>query len=292
MKQLVVLSGKGGTGKTTITSSFAALQKKSVVVDADVDAADLHLVLNPEIEKTTQFFAGKKAVIDHGKCIQCGTCEENCRFDAILNHDDVYTVDALSCEGCGLCARLCDVEAITMNDENCGEWYESKTAYGKMFHAKLGIAADNSGKLVSLVRERAKEFAEQNNEELVIIDGPPGVGCPVIASVTGSDLVVTITEPSLSGLHDLERLAVLLEHFKIKQMVVINKADLESNLAEKIKTFCIEKNIEIAGEIPFDKNVVKAMIKGKPLVELYKDKSAQSIIEIWEKVKKALAENN
>jgi len=239
MKELVVISGKGGTGKTSIVAAFAALAKKAVLADCDVDAADLHLVLNPTVKQTYDFSGGKQASIIAEKCIGCGKCRDMCRFDAInLNGDrnDViektFTIDPVSCEGCKVCVEFCPVDAIEFNDHINGQWFVSDTRFGPMVHAKLGIAEENSGKLVTLIRKEAKKIAQEQKRNLLIVDGSPGIGCPVIASITASDLVLVVTEPTLSGKHDLERVAQLTANFGIKTLVCINKADINPEMRQ------------------------------------------------------------
>jgi len=284
MKQLVILSGKGGTGKTSITASFAALSKNFILVDADVDAADLHLVTSPEILSTHDFIAGQEAEINPDLCEGCGNCKDLCRFDAIMEQDETYTVDPYACEGCGLCARYCPTDAIAMNPVVSGQWFKSETKNGPFYHAKLGIAADNSGKMVATIREQASNAAQENGQDLVIIDGPPGIGCPVIASLTGCDLVFVITEPTPSGLHDLQRVTELAHHFKIPVLSAVNKADLDDEMTEKIEKYCEENNIRTLGRIPFDPAFVKSMINKVSIVEYSSGAGAMAVRNIWQKV--------
>jgi len=278
MKQLVILSGKGGTGKTTVTASFAVLAGFCVLVDADVDAADLHLVVKHEVRESDNFISGKEAVISEELCSSCGICRNLCRFDAIT--EDLH-IDPFSCEGCGVCARACPEEAITMHDSDCGRWFISDSAFGPFVHARLHIAAENSGKMVSLVREKAREEAEQKGIGLILIDGPPGVGCPVIAAVTGCDAALIVTEPTRSGLHDMKRAAELTAHFKIPTFVIINKADLHEETAADIETWCSANGIKTLGRIPFDSAVVEAMTSGKSLIELPEAPAAAALCNIW-----------
>ena len=279
MKQIVIISGKGGTGKTVITASFAALAKNKVMVDCDVDAADLYLLLHPEI-KETYGFTGRVAKIDEDKCIQCGKCQEVCRFEAINN----FIVDPISCEGCGVCSYICPQEAIKMKQHPAGNWFISETKYGPLIFAKLGIAEENSGKLVSLVKQKAKEIAQNQKRNFIIIDGPPGIGCPVIASLSGVDIALIVTEPTLSGIHDLERVAKVSYHFGIKTRVCINKYDLNLKMSQNIKDFCQTHNIEIIGEVPFDIVVTKALTMGKPVVEYSDNEASSRIKKMWEKL--------
>ncbi len=284
MKQIVIISGKGGTGKTVITASFAALAKNKVMADCDVDAADLHLLLHPTIKERHEFRSGFTAVLDRSKCIDCDECIEVCRFKAITRNETGIVIDPVSCEGCGLCSRICPVDAIKMEENVSGEWFISDTKYGQMVHAKLGIAEENSGKLVTVIREQSKRLAEQNKSDFCIIDGPPGMGCPVIASMTGVDLALIVTEPTLSGIHDLERVSAVAHHFGIKQLVCINKFDLNQENARVIKEFCRKANIEVAGEIPFDKVVPEALVNGKPVVEFADNHVSSLIKSLWNKI--------
>jgi MinD superfamily P-loop ATPase len=285
LKQVTVLSGKGGTGKTTLVASFATLAKNIIVTDCDVDAPDLHLLLNPEILQTQEFKGSKLAVMDKTKCIQCGECEESCRFNAIKN----LVIDPVVCEGCGVCAYVCPAEAIKLKERISGYAFVSKTKYGPMSHARLNPGEENSGKLVALVRHNAKQIAERENLDLILNDGPPGIGCPVIASVTGVDLGLVITEPTLSGIHDMERALGLLNHFRIPSLVCINKYDINKENTETITKFCAKNGIEVAGNISFDSLVTEAMVAGKSVVE-YEPRSTVSkeIEEVWERVLKFL----
>jgi MinD superfamily P-loop ATPase len=282
MKQIVIISGKGGTGKTVLTASLAALANKKVMVDCDVDAADLHLLLQPIIKEKHEFKSGKTARIDVEVCQQCGKCINVCRFGAIR---DDFTIDPISCEGCGLCSYVCFAGAITMEENLSGEWFISDTKYGPFVHAKLGIAEENSGKLVALVRKKAKEIAERNNCDWVIIDGPPGIGCPVIASLSGVDCALIVTEPTLSGLHDAERVIEVAWHFKIPVKLVVNKYDLNLDMSQKIEKHCANNGISLIGKVRFDKSVVEAMVEGKTIIE-YKDTPIKDEIrKIWARLK-------
>ena len=281
MKQIAVISGKGGTGKTVLTASFSALAKNKVMADCDVDAADLHLLLHPVIKERHDFAGGITAKIDEGVCIRCRQCVDICRFDSIT---DKIKVDPISCEGCALCSRICPVEAIKMEDNICGEWFVSETKYGPLVHAKLGIAEENSGKLVTKVRQVAKEIAKNKGMDYVIIDGPPGIGCPVIASLTGVDVAVIVTEPTLSGIHDMERVLDVASHFEIDSKVVVNKYDLNIDNSKQIMSFCREKNIELAGLIPFSREVSESIVKGIPIIEYTQNGITKDIISIWEKI--------
>jgi len=280
MKQIVVISGKGGTGKSIITGSFASLAKNKVMADCDVDAADLYLLLHPVVKETHEFRGGKTAFIDQSRCSQCGKCQEVCRFEAIDN----YVVDPISCEGCGICFHICPERAIKMVDNLSGKWFVSETKYGPFVHAKLGIAEENSGKLVTLVRQNAKLIAEKEKKDFVIIDGPPGIGCPVIASLAGVDIALIVTEPTLSGIHDLERIVGVAHHFGIKGAVCINKYDLNLIVTQKIEEYCRSSNIELVGEIPFDISVTEALVRGLPIVEYSNNQVTHEIKNLWEKI--------
>jgi MinD superfamily P-loop ATPase len=279
MKQLTILSGKGGTGKTTITASFAVLAKNAVLADCDVDAPDLHMLLHPEVIKTQEFKGSKLAVIDKTKCDNCGLCREKCRFDAIT---EAIEVDPIACEGCGVCAALCPADAITLAERISGYAYMSKTKYGFMAHALLSPGEANSGKLVTLVRQNARILSEKENSDLIIIDGPPGIGCPVIASVTGVDVGLVVTEPTMSGIHDFQRALQLLEHFSVKPLVCVNMYDINKDNTEKILRFCKENSIEVVGRIPFNPKVTEAMVNGKTIIEYSPESDvAKEIENIW-----------
>ena len=282
MKQLTILSGKGGTGKTTLTASFAALAKNAVVADCDVDAPDLHLLLKPEVFETQKFTGSKVAVIDRAKCLDWGVCREKCRFNAITKE---FQVDPIACEGCGVCKFVCIVDAVTLTDRDSGYAYVSKTKYGFMAHALLNPSEGNSGKLVTLVRQNAKKVAKQENSDLIIIDGPPGIGCPVIASVTGVDVGFVVTEPTMSGIHDLTRALQLLEHFSVTPLVCVNMYDINLKNTKKIYRFCRENNIEFAGKVPFSPKVTEAMVNGEPVVQYAPESEvAKEIRSIWRNV--------
>ncbi len=285
MKELVILSGKGGTGKTSVAASFAALAVNKIMADCDVDAADLHLIIKPENIKEEIFGGGNKAYINNDACTLCGKCIELCRFDAI---DDFFTVDRLSCEGCGVCAAFCPVNAIEMRPHQSGKWFESETGYGPMVHARLGIAEGNSGKLVTILRKRARELALEKKYELIIVDGSPGTGCPVIATVTGSSFVLIVTEPTVSGIHDLKRVHALVEHFKIKSAVCVNRCDINYEKSDEIAEYCLEKGIPLYGEIPYDDDVTKAQIAGKSIVEYSSGPASEAIKNLWNKIEKEI----
>ena len=331
MRELVVISGKGGTGKTSVVASFAALADKAAIADCDVDAADLHLVLNPQVVERHDFYSGHVAVIRPDRCVSCGKCVEYCRFDAVVRRwsDDasglvgdsacrdcdfcarscptranaemqamlaaagcapacVYAVDPTACEGCGVCAHFCPANAIDMVPRLCGQWMISETRHGPMVHARLGIAAENSGKLVTTVRQAATALAEQHGLDMVLIDGSPGTGCPVIASVTGASLVLIVTEPTLSGKHDMERVADLARHFDIPAMVCVNKWDLNPQIADEIEASARKRGIPAAGRVRYDKAATQAQIQARAIVEIQQTGCAEDIRKLWTRVRDSL----
>ena len=264
MKELVIVSGKGGTGKTSLTAAFAQLAEGCVLCDADVDAADLHLLTSPVIKQYNDFFGGVTASINPQRCTQCGLCRETCRWNAI---SDAFEVDAIACEGCGVCEWRCPVGAVELKEKCCGQWYISNTRFGPMVHARLGVAEENSGKLVTLVRKEVKTLAEQTRCSLIITDGPPGVGCPVIASIGGASAVLIVTEPTVSGVHDMDRVAQLARHFKVPAMVCINKFDLNPEKAKEILVYAEENGLRAIESIPFDPVMTRAMVRGQTVLE-------------------------
>ncbi|MBW2733365.1 MAG: ATP-binding protein [Deltaproteobacteria bacterium] len=269
MKEIVVVSGKGGTGKTSLTASFAVLGGTDVIVaDCDVDAADMHLLLEPDFAREEAFFSGELAVIDQGQCSGCGRCAEVCRFDAIRVDEGIYTVDDLGCEGCGYCARVCPDAAITNIEQNVGSFYRSTIRTGSsMVHARLKIGADNSGKLVAKVKKAARQLAEQQAKEIVLVDGSPGIGCPVVSSLSGASLAVLVTEPTVSGIHDLKRVYQLVKKFGIRAGCIINKADLNPSVREDLRAFLEHEKIIPLMEIPYDEAFTAAITAGKTIVE-------------------------
>lgn len=287
MKEIVVISGKGGTGKTSITASFAILAKEDVVVaDCDVDAANMHLLLQPDFARSEAFYSGQVAAIDAGKCINCGECAIVCRFNAIHVSDGQHYIAPLDCEGCGYCARVCPTEAIENKTVHAGNWYISRTRAGSdMVHARLGIGADNSGKLVAKVKEEARKMAEKKGLETIIVDGSPGIGCPVISSLAGATYVVLVTEPSLSGLHDLKRVYELVGRFGIKAGCIINKADINPELTAEISTFLKKEGITEIATIPYDESFTRAMSQGKTILEMDGNRSKELVVNSWEYVK-------
>jgi len=286
MKEVLILSGKGGTGKTSIVGSFAAIAENKVMADCDVDAADLHLLLTPTIRETNDFHSGQVAIIHKDRCIECGLCQELCRFNAIKD----YTVDPVSCEGCGFCFHTCPVQAITMIECKAGEWFISDTRHGPLVHARLGIAQENSGKLVALVRQQAKKLAEKNGLDYIISDGPPGIGCPVISSLSGVSLALIVTEPTLSGIHDMARVLGVCKHFGVPAIVCINKFDLNDKNTIAIYDYCKENEVEVAAMIPFDNAVTEAMVKGVSVVEYSNGRISREIKSLWQHIVRRLQE--
>jgi MinD superfamily P-loop ATPase len=296
MKELVVISGKGGTGKTSMVASFATLARNAVLADCDVDAADLHLILEPHIERQDAFSGGKKARIIADNCIVCNRCVEECRFDAIRypvekggRKAEKPVINPLSCEGCGLCMRLCPVEAISFDPVVNGQMYVSSTRNGPMVHARLGIAEGNSGKLVALIREEARRIAENDKRDFIIVDGSPGIGCPVVSSITGADGVLIVTEPTLSGRHDLLRVAGLARHFRIKTMVCVNKWDLNPAMADLTEEEARQNGLMVAGRVRYDPAITMAQIMKKSVVEYTDGAVSDDIKEVWKNVLKVIA---
>lgn len=299
MKELVVISGKGGTGKTSIVGSFAALANNAVMADCDVDAADLHLLLEPNIKQKHDFSGGKLASVITEKCTGCGRCEDVSDFEAVTlsgqaNNvvEKTYTIDDVSCEGCGVCVHFCPVDAIKFKDAVNGQWFVSDTRFGPMVHARLGIAQENSGKLVSLIRKEAKRIAAEQNNDLIIVDGSPGTGCPVIASITGADLVLVVTEPTISGQHDLDRVIELTKHFTIATVICINKYDINLKIAEEIKNTALARNLEVMGEIAYDPEVTRGQIAARSIVEYSNGNLKDQVVHLWESVLGALQRND
>jgi MinD superfamily P-loop ATPase len=327
MKELVIISGKGGTGKTSIAAAFASLAQNAVIADCDVDAADLHLVLSPKIKQKSDFYGGKKAFINIDKCIGCGACLAHCRFGAVVQTNSadelaasgikdcencevcrrscsirnnvviremqqsmgltiptLFRIDPVACEGCKVCVEFCPVKAIDFNEAINGQWFVSDTRFGPMVHAQLGIAEENSGKLVTLIRREAKKIADEQKKDLLIIDGSPGIGCPVIASITGADLVLVVTEPTLSGKHDLERVAKLTRNFGIKTLVCINKADINPEMSKDIANNAVQNGLKVIGEIPYDDSFTKAQIMKATITEYTGGEIAEKIKSLWREV--------
>jgi len=287
MKELVILSGKGGTGKTSLTSAFASLAGNMMLCDADVDAADLHLIMAPDIRETHDFAGGYEAEIIPDACTGCGQCMALCRFDAVkpVKGQGIFHIDGLDCEGCGVCADLCPESAIKFEKKICGQWFASATRFGEMIHARLGIAEENSGRLVALVREEARKRVLADRIDILLTDGPPGIGCPVIASIGQANAVLIVTEPTVSGIHDLERVAQLTAHFKIPAMVCINKYDLNPDQARAIEAIAEKRRMTYVGKIPFDPAFTKAMVQGKSIMETHGDSpAAAQVTQIWDRV--------
>ncbi|MGQ9650071.1 MAG: ATP-binding protein [Phycisphaerae bacterium] len=331
MKELVVISGKGGTGKTSIAASLAVLAGRCVVADCDVDAADLHLVLSPRIKECHDFYSGHQAVIRQTECTSCGMCLAHCRYGAVarqypaespgvivgsISYDcqscdycerscpardndfiqamseaigqtrqGAVAVDPIACEGCGVCVQVCPAHAIDFPERLCGEWMVSETRCGPMVHARLGVASENSGKLVSIVRQNARRIAEEQDLELIIVDGAPGIGCPVIASVTGAALVLVVTEPTLSGEHDLKRVVQLARHFDIPLTVCINKWDLNPEMSDVIEAYCREHSIPVAGRIRYHRMFTDAQVKAQTVVEASDHGASVDIRRLWSAVR-------
>jgi len=293
VKELAVISGKGGTGKTSLVAAFAALAEHKVLADCDVDAADLHLILRPEVRHRELFTAGREARIRQQDCIACGACLARCRYEAIRRTgggagEATFIVDPLACEGCGVCVWSCPVQAIDFHPRQSGEWFISDTRHGPMVHAQLGVAEENSGKLVTVVRRQAVRLARERGLGLVIIDGPPGIGCPVIAAVAGTALALIITEPTVSGLHDLARAAELVAQFREPVIVCTNKADINPEMAQQIRAWCAERHIPVAAELPYDPAVTRAQLAGQSIVEHGNGAMARAVRGLWTRVQETL----
>jgi len=298
IKQLVILSGKGGTGKTSLSAAFAHLVTvyknsiSAVFADADVDAANLALVLQPDLDETHDFWGGSLAEINAGQCTGCGSCVSVCRYDAIFsapNLDSVFRIDPIACDGCAACVYACPQGAIRMAVQQEGQWFRSTTPYGTLFHAELFPGKENSGKLVTLVKQQARLWADDMHSSLVIIDGPPGIGCPVISACAGADLGLIVTEPGVTGFHDLKRALGVLNHFQIPAVACINKADISPQGVRLIREYAAEQGIDVIGEIPFDENVHRAMLQGAPITRVFPESlAAWAINQIFEKLVKLL----
>jgi len=283
--EIAVISGKGGTGKSSISAAFATLNGRKVIADCDVDAANLYLLFNPTHEEEIVYIAGHKAHVNYELCTSCGLCANYCRFDAISFNGARVTISEISCDGCFLCSRICPENAIRMLQNDKSRMYSGSFRNGKMVYGRLAPGEENSGKLVNMVREKASQIAGENNLEIIILDGPPGIGCPVISTITGADKAVIVTEPTISGLHDLQRTIEIVRKFDIKAFVIINKCDLNSAMSEQIEAWCSNTGIKVIGQLPFDSGVVEAMVQGKSIIE-YDINSSVSImiIEIWNKI--------
>ncbi len=285
MKEIVVISGKGGTGKTTVTAALAGLGPEKVIADCDVDAADMHLIMNPDVQATHDFYSGELAEIDPEVCTECGECREKCRFGAI---SEDFQVLAEHCEGCALCYHVCPVQAVRMNERLCGQWYESTTRFGPLVHASLGIGEENSGKLVTTVRKASHAAAEDKGHELVLVDGSPGIGCPVIASLTNADLALLVGEPTVSAVGDLHRVSELTSHFGIKTLALINKVDINPGLVQELKNFCATNRIEIVGELPYAPTFTQAQLKRQTICEFDPRGLGQTMAGIWTRIESCL----
>lgn len=281
IRELVIISGKGGTGKTSVAASLACLAGNKVIADCDVDAADMHLVLKLEVKQSTDFEGGLKASIDKDACTSCGTCINYCRFGAIR---DDYTVDTIACEGCGVCARFCPARAIAMKPHISGKWFVSDTRHGPLVHARLGIAEGNSGKLVTLIKKKAREIAAEKGFNLIIVDGSPGTGCPVIATMSGATVALIVTEPTVSGIHDLQRVYELARHFNVRAAVCVNKADINPENTAAIESFCEGNGIPLVGVIPYDMDTTRAQFAGKSVVEHSNGPAAKAVRKLWDEV--------
>lgn len=288
MKEILIVSGKGGTGKTSIVGSFAHLAESKIMVDCDVDASDLHLLLSPRSTEKHAFKSGVKARVEVDKCSSCGMCAELCQFNSITMNETAE-ISELNCEGCGVCAHFCPEEAIILEENHCGSWYIADTEYGTLVHAQLFAGEENSGKLVSFVKSKARELAEETATELILIDGAPGVGCPVIASLSNVDLAVVVTEPTLSGKHDLERILDLTDHFKIPAMICINKWDLHPEMSDEIAAACKKRGVDLLGKIPFDPMVIDCQLQGLPVTSSDSSPAGKSIRNIWTDLQKKIS---
>jgi MinD superfamily P-loop ATPase len=283
--EIAIISGKGGTGKSSISAAFATLNGEMILADCDVDAANLYLLFNPSIEEEEVYIAGHKAVIDYKICTNCQVCKDYCRFDAISLKNDKVVISEISCDGCFLCSRICPENAIKMVPNNQSRMYSGSFRKGKMVYGRLAPGEENSGKLVNMVREKAKQLSEKNGHKTIILDGPPGIGCPVISTITGVDKVIIITEPTISGLHDMQRTVETVQKFKLNPYIIINKADLNSSMTGQIKKWCEKNGINVTGELEFDAKVVEAMVQGKSIIEYDPELNiSKQINKIWNKI--------
>ena len=284
MREILIISGKGGTGKTSLTAAFAHLAGNKIICDLDVDTPDLHLLLQPRHEREVEFHAGNEARIEQAGCTSCGTCEEMCRFNAIHRENEAFIVDPIRCEGCKVCVAFCPEQTISFPEKHCGTWYISSTRFGAMVHAQLFPGEENSGRLVSLLKKEARELARENNIDLILSDGAPGVGCPVISSLSGAHCAVLVTEPTPSGRHDLKRVAALCDHFRIRAGVIINKADLNSDEAGLIEQYCREKDYPLLAKLPHDPAITEAMVKARAVTELGETEIGKNIRQAWRRI--------
>ena len=293
MKQIVILSGKGGTGKTSVVAAFAHLASREasiVLADADVDASNLDLVLSPERIATNNFVGGKEAILDSSLCTACGRCAEVCRFDAVFQDGETYRIDSTACEGCASCFYQCPTDAISMQDRESGLWFHSETRFGALFHAHLHAGQENSGKLVTMVKQQANLWGIEHGADYVIIDGPPGIGCPVIASCAGATLALLVVEPTIAGVHDLERVLATTDHFHVPAAVVVNKYDINLERTEEIASFCAQRDVPLLGRVPFDTIVTEAMVQGQPVTVFSDGSVSQELQGVWSAVHEMLAD--
>ena len=284
MPEITIISGKGGTGKTSLTGAFAHLARNHVICDLDVDAPDLHLILNPVHEEEKEFISGHTPAIDLEKCSGCGLCSEMCRYGAIQMTDNGPVLTVSSCESCKVCVHFCPEQAIEWNDRLCGHWYVSKTRFGPMVHALLLPGQENSGLLVTLLRNKAREIAEEQGKDLILSDGSPGIGCPVISSLSGTDLAVLVTEPTPSGLHDLERVAELCGHFRVPAVVIVNKYDLNEEQTNTIEAAARARGLEVVGRLAYDPDITAAMVERQVITEYKDDGAVSEIRAAWERI--------
>lgn len=283
--EIAVISGKGGTGKSSISAAFATLNKEVILADCDVDAANLYLLFDPSVDEEEVYIAGHKAVIDYSKCTNCQVCKDYCRFDAISLKNDKIVISEISCDGCFLCSRICPETAIEMIPNDKSRMYSGSFRNGKMVYGRLAPGEENSGKLVNMVRDKAKQISKNTGVETIILDGPPGIGCPVISTITGVNKVIIVTEPTISGLHDMQRAIEIVTKFNIKPTIIINKADLNFIMTDKIRKWCEENRIDVSGELAFDTEIVEAMVQGKSIIEYDPDlKISKDLREIWNKI--------
>jgi MinD superfamily P-loop ATPase len=285
LREIVIISGKGGTGKTSLTAAFAHHSSDSIICDLDVDAPDLHLILHPENIRTREFISGNTAIITD-RCEQCGNCIDVCRFDAIKFRDPYPVVDPLKCEGCMVCVAMCPAGAIEFPEKQCGHWHLSETRFGPMVHAQLFPGEENSGRLVTLLKREAKALARERQSGLILSDGPPGIGCPVISALAGADLAVIVTEPTPSGIHDLKRVAELCEYFRLPAGVIINKCDLNPDQSNRIDAFCAKKEIAVLGKLPHDPAITEAMVRGLTVTEYLSNGLAAQLRKIWVEIER------
>ena len=277
--EIAVISGKGGTGKSSISSAFVSVAKSAVVVDCDVDASNLYLLFSPLCKEEEAFVSGSHAVVNNDKCTNCNTCIDLCRFDAISKVDGKIRISESACDGCYLCSRVCPVQAITMIPADKSRMYAGTFRYGDMVYGRLAPGEENSGKMVNLLREKAKRYVEDYGYDTIILDGPPGIGCPVISTITGVDKVVVVTEPTLSGFLDMKRVIEVVCRFSVRISVIVNKYDLNPDICEQIDKWCEEMEIPVVAHLPFDAQIVEAMIAGKTIIEYNKDCEVSRLIE-------------